>query len=356
MNIDQSKLQRADRISWITILGVASVDLAAYVTGFFDIGWASFMKPLCGAVLLGIAGWFYQAVRKEPRLAIALTSTAQMIAFTSVAAPLSYIAASTALPLWDATFIAWDHHLGFDWRGWLTAMNAHTSLHSVFFLSYASIPVQVITTVIALAFIGHTSRLRIFIMSFIFATLVTIAISALMPAQGAWGHLQLSAHDYPAIVPATRDLHLPVFHGLRDGTFRSLLGEGAEGIITFPSLHAALGLLFIFALWPVPYLRWVIAALNIVMIASTPIDGGHYFSDAFAGMMIATLCWTAVRSIIKNADQFSMTRIPSLAAAPSIVPSIMPAMASEISREPQSPEIEPSRPATRTSVISSFNG
>jgi hypothetical protein len=154
---------------------------------------------------------------------------------------------------------------------------------------------------------------------------------------------------HPAIVPATRD-PLPIFHGLRDGTFRSLLGEGAEGIITFPSLHAAAGLLFIFALWPVRYLSWIIAALNTVMIASTPIDGGHYFSDAIAGMMIAILCWVAVSRVFKKADQVSMT-IQSLAVTPSIVPANLPTLASEISREPQSQEIEPSSPATRTSVI-----
>ena len=39
----------------------------------------------------------------------------------------------------------------------------------------------------------------------------------------------------------------PVFLGLRDGTVRMLAAAGAEGIITFPSLHAALAVILIAA-------------------------------------------------------------------------------------------------------------
>jgi len=88
---------------------------------------------------------------------------------------------------------------------------------------------------------------------------------------------------------------LPVFFGLRDGSFRHLVAEGAEGIISFPSLHAALGLLFLLALWPVRYLGWIGVLLNVAMIAATPVDGSHYFSDVAAGLTIALLSWVAVR-------------------------------------------------------------
>jgi len=129
---------------------------------------------------------------------------------------------------------------------WLAIMNAAPLLHAILAAAYASFAVQTTAIVIVLAISGHALRLRIFILSFMLLTLVTIAISTVMPAQGVWGYLHLSALDSPAIVPTTRDLPLPVFFGLRDGTFRHLVAEGAKGIISFPSLHAALGLLFIF--------------------------------------------------------------------------------------------------------------
>jgi hypothetical protein len=132
-------------------------------------------------------------------------------------------------------------------------------------------------------------------LSFVLTTLLTIGVSTLMPAQGVWGYLDLSPANSPAIVPVTRDLPLPVFFGLRDGTIRQLVAEGADGIISFPSLHAALGLLFLLALWPVRYVGGIAALLNVAMIAATPVDGSHYFCDVIAGLAIALLSWLAVQ-------------------------------------------------------------
>jgi hypothetical protein len=70
-------------------------------------------------------------------------------------------------------------------------------------------------------------------------------------------------------------------------------------------LHAALGLLFIFALWPVRYIGWISVLLNLTMIAATPVDGSHYFSDVVAGLTIAALSWIAVRHIV---SQIGLTR------------------------------------------------
>ena len=90
-------------------------------------------------------------------------------------------------------------------------------------------------------------------------------------------------------MPAVRGLYLPIYHGLRDGSLRALTGLTADGIITFPSLHAALAVIVVAALWPVAMLRWVFLALNAAMLAATPIDGSHYFIDVLAGIALAAL-------------------------------------------------------------------
>jgi hypothetical protein len=48
------------------------------------------------------------------------------------------------------------------------------------------------------------------------------------------------------VVPASSTSWL-VFLGLRDGGYRLLRGLGPEGIITFPSLHAALAVIIVAA-------------------------------------------------------------------------------------------------------------
>jgi membrane-associated phospholipid phosphatase len=289
-----------DRIIWCGIALVALFVVSVTLVSNFAIALSTLAVPGGACAALLAAAWFYRR-RDEPRLASALSGTAQVAAFAAVGAPLSYIAASANLPLRDHLFDAADRALGFDWMALLYWMNANPTLHHVFNFAYLSFPIQATMTVLALALTARLVHLRVFVLAFMACAVVTIAISAALPAQGVWGHYGLNAADYPAIIPATREIHLPIFNGLRDGTFRSVMSTGSEGIITFPSLHAALGLIFIFALWPVPVLRRIGVALNMLMIASTPIDGGHYFTDVLAGLVIAFLCWLAARRIAGNA-------------------------------------------------------
>lgn len=250
---------------------------------------------------MAAATWFYRRWRCDPKLAAGLESTAQVVAFAAVGAPFSYLAAAADFPLRDHAFDTADRALGLDWMALLSWMNAQSALHPVFALAYMSFPAQATATVLALAFTDRLRRLKIFMLAFMLSALLCIAISAVLPAEGIWGFYKLTAQEYPAIIPTTRELHLPIFYGLRDGSLRMLTGMSSEGIITFPSFHAALGMIFIVALWPVPVLRWIGAGVNGVMILATPIDGGHYFIDLLAGIGVAVLCLYAARAIVAGA-------------------------------------------------------
>jgi membrane-associated phospholipid phosphatase len=294
---------RLDRLVWGLTGAVAVVVALATVFSHFFIAWNTFLVPGSAFVALFAAARFYHRHRFDPKLASALGGTAQIAAFAAIGAPLSYIAAGAGLPLQDHLLDTADRALGLDWLALLGWMNTHTALHAVFCAAYLSFTAQATTTVLALSFTSRLVELRVFMLAFIFAALFTIAVSALLPAQGVWGYYGLTAADYPAIVPATREMHLPIFLGLRDGSFSALVAQGSEGIITFPSLHAALGLIFIVALWPVPVLRWVSLAVNLTMIAATPVDGGHYFIDVLAGLAIAVVALVAARVLAARAKR-----------------------------------------------------
>src|SRR5690606_18755830 len=188
-------VRRADVAIWAVIAAAAIVVYSCTIFGAFRFDWRGFSKVIVGAAVLLAAGQFYLRFRKDPRAAAALTGTAQLALFAVLGASLSYVAASTNLPLWDDTFAAWDRALGLQWADWLAAMNAHPTLHTACFLAYSSFPLQATAVILALAATGRLTRLRVFLLSFMVTTIVTIAISAVMPAQGVWGYLQLSATD-----------------------------------------------------------------------------------------------------------------------------------------------------------------
>jgi membrane-associated phospholipid phosphatase len=322
---DNDRLRRADRLIWALNGITAVLVVAACVGGSFHLAWASFGVVAIAGALLYAAGSFYSA-RKEQRLASALLCTAQFVLFPALAAPLSYVVASAALPLWDQTFASWDRDLGLDWMGWLSTMNNHPGLHAIFAAAYSSFLPQAAVVILVLGLAGHLLHLRLYILSFIFAALITIAISALMPAQGVWGYFHLTPSNYPNITPVTQQLHLKIFDGLRDGTFRELVARGAEGIITFPSLHTAGAWLFIFAIWPVRYLRWIFLLLNLTMIGATPVDGGHYFSDVIAGTATAVVCWIVAGRIVHGLRE----EIARIENSPSIEPDMIPSSAGAV--------------------------
>lgn len=317
-------LRRLDRSIWALVAMVTAIVLAAPLVSNFHIEWRSLAPTMAGTLVLCAGAWFYRHWRRDPRLEAGLQCTAQLVAFTAVGAPLSYLAAAAgaAFPLQDVTYEAIDRALGLDWRGMLSWMNEYTAAHWVLMLSYMSFTVQASMTVLALAFAGQLVRLRIFMLALVMSALVCIAISVVLPAQGIWGFYNLSAADYPAIVPATRELHLPIFHGLRDGSFRALSGLGSDGIIVFPSFHAALAVIFMVALWPVPVLRWFGVVVNSLMIVATPIDGGHYFIDVPGGIVVAVLCLAAARAVAGRAGRapssLAMTATQSTTNSPAI--------------------------------------
>lgn len=305
-------LRRLDDVIWALVAAVTAVVLIVSAAGGFQIVLKSYAVPASTALLLLLGAYFYRVHRTDLKLASTLESTAQLVVFAAVAAPLSYLAASTPLPLQDAVFDAMDHALGFDWKELLALMNRWPGFFEFMRVVYLSLTIQMTAVVLVLGLTGRLPWLRIYMLAFILAAVLTIALSALLPAEGVWLHYGLKAD--PAAMPVSHT-SWPVFLGLRDGSFRLLMAVGSEGIITFPSLHAALAVILIAVFWPVPIARWLSVAVNSVMLAATPIDGSHYLVDVLAGIVIAILCIVAARMLVAR-----MTAMAAAAALSDLTP------------------------------------
>ncbi|MGZ5875755.1 MAG: phosphatase PAP2 family protein [Bradyrhizobium sp.] len=319
-----SCLARANVAVWMTIGVIAIADAGFALIGPFELNARSFLLPAAATALLASGGWFYRSIRNEERLGAILSSTAHIIAFAAVAAPLSYVAATAGFALQDATLDAWDRSLGIDWTELLTFIASRPLLQNVLLVAYSSFALQTVTTVLVLGIAGQLTRLSTFIGAFVATTLVTIAVSAVYPAAGPWLFLNLQPENANGFLPTSSN-SWPVFLGLRDGTLHTVYGLNSEGIITFPSLHAALGVLFPAALWRVSSMRWIALALNGLLLLSTPAYGSHYVVDVIAGIAVAAACWMAVARVIDAASRPQLEHIATIYDPPSIVPEALPA-------------------------------
>jgi len=303
--------------AWGMIGVVAFVVLAFGLFGPFKLEWRTFIVPAIATALLAGGGWYYRAIRHEERLGAILTSTGQIIGFAMVAAPLSYLAAASAFPLQDAVLNALDRRLGVDWPSMISFISQHSGLRQILMLAYGSFAVQTITTVLILGITGRVVRLYAFVHAFIATTLIAIVVSILCPATGPWLFLDLRPAAANGFLPVTAS-SWPVFLGLRDGTLSAVQGLHSEGIITFPSLHAALAILFSVAVWPVKGVRWSVFGLNGLMLLASPAYGSHYLVDLIAGVLLAAVCWT---TFARQFGATSMTlRLAAIDASPPLAP------------------------------------
>jgi hypothetical protein len=223
-----------------------------------------------------------------------LGGTAQIVMITVVMAPFTYIAAAANFPMQDANLLLIDRALGLDWVAYVDYVNERPLLATWLSYGYSMIrwPLFAIPVVLTAAY--QYRRLAEFTLAFGLGLVATTIVSALVPAIGVYQEIGLDPATLVNLEPRAYLDQVRDLAPVRAGELRHLDLFGLAGI-TFPSFHAASALLYAWALWPVRWIRAVAIIANGMMLAATPIDGGHYFIDLAAGLAVAVLAILAAR-------------------------------------------------------------
>jgi membrane-associated phospholipid phosphatase len=248
---------------------------------------------------LAIAG-FYRYVRFDWRIAFGAVSTCQVLAILVLAALMTYPAATTAFPYRDADLAAADHLLGLDWRRYLAFVDGHPLLADVLRFAYGCMQPQFALVVGVLTATGHYARQQRYTLALAIALAVALPIFTLMPAVAAYAHFAVTPADFAHVHPAVPYAHIAHLESLRSGARTVISMDDLEGIITFPSFHTAAAIMFIWALWPVVWLRFLAVPVNLLLIASTPVQGAHYFIDLCGGAAIALFAIFAATALLER--------------------------------------------------------
>jgi membrane-associated phospholipid phosphatase len=210
---------------------------------------------------------------------ISLLSAASMLGGLA-----SYALASLSVGWRDDEFIAIDTALGFDWLNYWNFVQSHPFINATLDFAYTSIFYMPTVILIALLSDRKDEHAYRFAAGFIIALLMTETLLAFFPAKSAAQHfLAIGALN----MPTPGFAHIAIIEQLRAGTLKTIdLGHMA-GLIAFPSFHSVACILFAWASWPVRWIRWPSLLLNVLMLASTPIQGGHYLTDTLGGVLVA---------------------------------------------------------------------
>lgn len=260
---------------------------------------AGSLPPIAAAVLcLGALAHFYSKRRPRPAMKAMLTALQQMIVFTAFGSLLSYMLAARGGEYWDARLYAWDQALGLDWEAYIRMVNDHPLVGTALRVSYQNLIPQTVLVIVGLGFANRLVDLRTVTVAAILAGMVTICMSGFTPALDNFVYLGLNPADFSNLAPSAALVHVDHVEGLRAGTLRHVDLDQMEGIITFPSYHAALAVVYLWGFSKIPILRWPGVAMALLTILATPIDGGHYFVDVLAGILIALASIACARKAI----------------------------------------------------------
>jgi hypothetical protein len=302
---EQQKAYRLYVLNWV-ILGTIGLFIGSCfaVSKFWLELEVGLLTVLFAIAVLTALGHFLLLRAWGARPGFILVSVAQIMVLILFGVLLPYIAASANLPLQDAMLDHWDRLLGLNWIGYYQFMTAHPALLPYALLFYAAIALPQLGVPILLGLTKNYVRQQQFTMATILTLCIVAFISAFIPAIGTFQQYGVPAEfsGFRATGYLVQLEHLPL---ARSGAMRVLNIWRIGGIVTFPSFHAAAAVLGLWGWWGVWWMRPFALTMCAGMLAATPLMGGHYFVDIFAGVAVTSLAIAFATAIDVRFPAFS---------------------------------------------------
>jgi len=244
--------------------------------GWAGIFWHPALGPIvAGPVVLLLLSLIYTAIRPVPVIAEIVFYLALWSLFPIFAVRLTYLCYTIGYPLADAALSQADAALGFHWRDWAVFVQAHPLFDLAQRVSYASYWWQPFALILTAAISRPRQRNAEIFTALSLALLLTLIITSFLPAIGPAEAFGL--HPEPA----------PVVHALYAGARGQTLPYA--GIVSFPSFHTVMAVLFAYGCRGLRWLFPVAIAFNALMVVSVPLCGDHYLVDVLAGAAVAAV-------------------------------------------------------------------
>lgn len=258
-------------ILFIEVIWIRSSSIAFYYNT------DSILLLLISLGVLFTVFFIYKYLRPEPRITEAIHLTIMISLFSYPMFILSYLVYTLNMPLIDSALALIDSYLGFSSSNLVYWSRNHLHWHVFFAVIYDMYYPELPFIIIYFYVFADKVCLNRFIMQVMLTILITIVIAGLLPSLGPYGW-------YP-YEPAPMNLRsLNHIYELRQNILDIRL---RDGVIAFPSLHAAMAFLYIYALRKTRKIVFFpVLLLNLLMIFSCLNVGEHYLADILGGAVV----------------------------------------------------------------------
>jgi PAP2 superfamily len=200
----------------------------------------------------------------------------------------------------DDQLIAWSDVMGLKWLDYAEGVLAYPTLAAAIKFCYSKVEVPMAILFLVLCVVRKHRVQSGFVISVALTATVCTVISAFFPAKSAVATHATEALSRTLAASATYQIEL--ISALQSSQLHTLHPNNLPGLSTFPSFHTALGVLMIYWSWRADrVIGMACSVYAVLMIAATPIYGGHYFIDLIFGALIAYAISVLAYRILDNA-------------------------------------------------------
>ena len=278
-------LSREDRwLTWCFLLSLAlTVLLVAVNIAAFHFSGVSYF-PRLGLPLICLAlqfAYFDRCYLHIPPRAGFIVKSCAFYGLANIALALFVTGLQlTPFPPIDAALQRWDRLLHFDTAAMLAWTASQPRLRMFLNVCYVSTDAQVFLAPLAAGFAFDRRRMRVYLYAIVYSFIAGGLIYYFFPSSGPGSVYQSPYFMNVQLLTSAKFYQVHHFQEVP-----SMLG----GMIAFPSFHVMWAVLTTYAALPNRRLFWAIAALNVLVVASTVLLGWHYLVDVPAGLLLGGL-------------------------------------------------------------------
>ncbi len=264
-----------------------ALDAVWILAGHFAIDARNYGLLALLIVPLAGAAWYYERCRNEIAVSAMLSVAAFLIVFPAAASLLSYLLIGIAGLRIDDLLASADLALGFHWTRVMALAADHPHINAVLAFAYLSVMPQTVVLILALGLGRRLKALYGLALALSVGAVITLTIWTAFPSFGAF-----SVFVLPDTVATKLGLVLGFDYAhalvamLRNGP-GFISPTEVRGIVGFPSYHTLQAIVLLWYAWREPWLRGIALVLNIAVLLSIPIQGGHHLMDMFGGALVA---------------------------------------------------------------------
>lgn len=200
----------------------------------------------------------------------------------------NHLAMTIPIPYADGLLASMDQGLGLNWNAYFKFVAGSPFLVSSLDVVYTGLTMLSVLAFYILVVAGEREKARYFTIVFVVTALICTVAGIFFPAQAAVEYLQADPSLLANFKSSPGTYSVDILERLRSGDRQIFRIDSLPGLTTFPSFHTAAGIVLI-AAFRRTFLFYPMCVYTAVMIASTPIYGGHYFVDLMAGTVTAIL-------------------------------------------------------------------